>query len=64
MDQTDQYLTAHRVRMSLDKATFDAIKLREHYDLGDIPTRLHRLREEIAAIEHELTKDGRQLSMW
>lgn len=50
--------------MSLDKATFDAIKLREHYDLGDIPTRLHRLREEIAAIEHELTKDGRQLSMW
>jgi hypothetical protein len=50
--------------MSLDKATFDAIKLREHYDLGDIPMRLHQLREEIAAIENELTKDGRQLSMW
>lgn len=64
MDQTGQYLAAHRVRMALDKATFEAIKLREHYDLGDIPTRLHQLKEEIAAIENELTKDGRQLSMW
>ena len=63
MDRLGQRLAAHRVRLALDKATYEAIKLREAYDLGDIPLRLHELRDQIAAIEHELSKDERQLTI-
>lgn len=64
MNKLDPNLSARRIRKLLDSATLETINLRESFDLGDIPLRLHQLREEMTAIEHELHKDRRQIDMW
>jgi hypothetical protein len=60
----DPNLSARRIRKLLDSTILETIRLREDFDLGDIPIRLHKLRDEMTAIEHELHKDKRQIDMW
>lgn len=57
MNAVDQKIATGKVRRALDTATLEAIKLRQGYDLGDIPLRLHQIRDEIAAIDAQLDKD-------
>jgi hypothetical protein len=57
MNAVDQKIAAGKVRRALDTATLEAIKLRKGYDLGDIPLRLHQIRDEIVAIDAQLDKD-------
>jgi len=59
--KVDQQIYAARIRRALDTAALEAIGLRETLDLGDLPLRLHKIREEIQEIEAQLAKEARQL---
>jgi predicted nucleic acid-binding Zn-ribbon protein len=60
MDKDARKASVMRIRKVLDAATTEAIRA----DLGDIATRLKAIRDEVAAIENELSKDERQLSVF
>lgn len=60
MDKDARKASVMRVRKVLDAATTEAMRA----DLADLAARLNTIRDEVAAIENELSKDERQLSVF